>query len=363
MEVEPLLDEAINDLADLDRDAVVLRYFKNQSLREVGAALGSSEDAVQKRLSRAVEKLHAFFASRGKTVSTGAILTGLAGCAAQAVPSGMATCISGSVLSNIILSASTTSTSTLASFHFISAVAMKPILITCAALAMSAVIVLQHHHAGQLKMQNEALLSRANDAESAAALPVGVGRVLPAVPENAPREAELLRLRGEVARLRAVEAELARRQELDRQQEAEARKQAAAAAETKLRFDVQRISTVDAFKQIGLQLRILVNDQKAEEAFQSDGILKANLIAKTHPDFDLGNVELLVKDAELLRELVDKDPQAIITRTRDPIPTPDGRWLRIYGNADGSAVQFTLDYPSQAFTDNWRLEAVKTRKQ
>lgn len=83
MEVEPLLDEAMASLNDTDRDAVILRYFKNQSLREVGVALGSSEDAAQKRLTRAVEKLNAFFAHRGKTVTTGAFIAALAGGAIQ----------------------------------------------------------------------------------------------------------------------------------------------------------------------------------------------------------------------------------------------------------------------------------------
>ena len=44
-QIEPLLDEAMANLNAADHDAVVLRYFESRSLREVGAALASSEDA------------------------------------------------------------------------------------------------------------------------------------------------------------------------------------------------------------------------------------------------------------------------------------------------------------------------------
>src|SRR3989475_1974638 len=38
--IEPLLDEAMHTLDDADRTAVLLRYFENKSLREVGQTLG-----------------------------------------------------------------------------------------------------------------------------------------------------------------------------------------------------------------------------------------------------------------------------------------------------------------------------------
>ncbi len=45
--IEPLLDEAMHALDETDRAAVLLRYFENKSLREVGQALGASENAAQ----------------------------------------------------------------------------------------------------------------------------------------------------------------------------------------------------------------------------------------------------------------------------------------------------------------------------
>jgi RNA polymerase sigma factor (sigma-70 family) len=45
--IEPLLDEAMHALDETDRVAVLLHYFENNSLREVGQALGASENAAQ----------------------------------------------------------------------------------------------------------------------------------------------------------------------------------------------------------------------------------------------------------------------------------------------------------------------------
>jgi uncharacterized protein (TIGR03435 family) len=68
-EVAPLLDEGMAKLNARDRDAVVLRFFQNQSLKEVAAALGLQERAAQKRVARAVERLRVFFARHGVTVT------------------------------------------------------------------------------------------------------------------------------------------------------------------------------------------------------------------------------------------------------------------------------------------------------
>jgi len=57
--VRPLLDEAMADLNNVDREALLLRYFQKRDLHAVGAALGVSDDAAQKRVSRALGRLRA----------------------------------------------------------------------------------------------------------------------------------------------------------------------------------------------------------------------------------------------------------------------------------------------------------------
>src|SRR6266436_3437246 len=88
-QIEPLLDEAMHALDETDRTAVLLRFFENKSLREVGATLGTSDDAAQKRVSRAVERLREFFTKRGVTVGASGLAIVISANAVQAAPVGL----------------------------------------------------------------------------------------------------------------------------------------------------------------------------------------------------------------------------------------------------------------------------------
>ncbi len=91
--IAPLLDEAINQLGASDRAAIVLRFFEHRDLRAVGLALGSNEDAAQKRVSRAVEKLRCHFARRGIVASSTVIASVIAAHAVHAAPAGLASAV------------------------------------------------------------------------------------------------------------------------------------------------------------------------------------------------------------------------------------------------------------------------------
>src|SRR6185312_15204993 len=88
-QLAPVLDEAMAQLRDKDRDAIVLRYFDNKSLREVGVAMGLEERAAQKRVARGLEKLRAFLTKRGFTLSATVIAAALAANSVQAAPPGI----------------------------------------------------------------------------------------------------------------------------------------------------------------------------------------------------------------------------------------------------------------------------------
>ena len=85
-EIEPFLDEAMESLDEADRSAVLLRYFESKSLREVGEALGASDDAAQKRVSRAVERLREFFSKRNVTIGASGLAVLISANAVQAAP-------------------------------------------------------------------------------------------------------------------------------------------------------------------------------------------------------------------------------------------------------------------------------------
>jgi RNA polymerase sigma factor (sigma-70 family) len=109
--IEPLLDEAMDSLEDADRTAILLRYFEKKSLSEVGTALGTGEDAAQKRVSRAVERLREFFSKRKVAVGASALVALLSANAVQAVPIALTTTVAtGAVLATTTLSTATTTT-------------------------------------------------------------------------------------------------------------------------------------------------------------------------------------------------------------------------------------------------------------
>ncbi|MGA2555473.1 MAG: sigma-70 family RNA polymerase sigma factor [Verrucomicrobiota bacterium] len=89
-ELSPLLDDAMAGLGQTDRDALMLRYFENKSLREIGSALGTSEEAAKKRVARGLERLRGFFAKRGVALSGAVIAGAVSANAVQAAPSVLA---------------------------------------------------------------------------------------------------------------------------------------------------------------------------------------------------------------------------------------------------------------------------------
>src|ERR1035437_4050080 len=89
-QVAPLLDEAMSRLGKKDRDAVMLRFFKDKSLREVAAALRVNEAAAQRRVHRAVEKLRGFFTKRGIVLPTAVLTAAISANSVQAAPAMLA---------------------------------------------------------------------------------------------------------------------------------------------------------------------------------------------------------------------------------------------------------------------------------
>ena len=108
-EIAPLLDAAMAGLNEADRHAVVLRYFDGKSLKEVGAALGSNEEAAKKRVSCALEKLRIFFAKRGVSSTTAAIAGAISANSVQAAPVAVATSVGAVAMAKGVAASSSTS--------------------------------------------------------------------------------------------------------------------------------------------------------------------------------------------------------------------------------------------------------------
>lgn len=106
--LSPLLEEAMARLSQKERDAIVLRFFENRTVREVAAAQGLREDAAQKRVNRATDKLRDYFVRRGIQVSAAALLASIGTHAVQAAPVELASrIVGGAAVKGTLGSAST----------------------------------------------------------------------------------------------------------------------------------------------------------------------------------------------------------------------------------------------------------------
>ncbi|MBK8001903.1 MAG: sigma-70 family RNA polymerase sigma factor [Verrucomicrobia bacterium] len=208
-QIEPLLDEAMHALDATDRAAVLLRYFENKSLREVGAALGTSDDAAQKRVSRAVERLREFFAKRGVAVGASGLAVVLSANAVQAAPAGLALTISTAVT----LTGTAIVTATAAT-KFIAVTALQKVIASLTVITvvgLATLLMVQRQGMKMLDSENQALRQVVTQTRLDH---VAVSNRAYVASESVTRlesqVSELLRLRAEVTLLRAQSNELVR---------------------------------------------------------------------------------------------------------------------------------------------------------
>ena len=109
-QITPLLEDAMGDLGEKDRNALALRFFEGKTFSEIGTAFRVSENAARKRTDYALEKLRAYFFKRGVTSTTGSIAAAMSANSVHAAPAMLAKTAAAVALAK----GATASTSTLA---------------------------------------------------------------------------------------------------------------------------------------------------------------------------------------------------------------------------------------------------------
>jgi RNA polymerase sigma factor (sigma-70 family) len=328
-----LLDEAMAALSEMERNAILLRYFENKPLREVGAALGVSEDTAQKRVTRAVERLRSWFGRRGTNASNAALAAILSASAAQTAPAGLAA----SVLSSATLAATAASSITIITTNLMAMLNLKTGLMTATFLALSGALVVQQRELGTLRQE------QANAPFPAPPPVMSDPSDATAELERLRRDvAELHRLRGEVGELRREKAESAKlRQEFDRLRARVANQQ---------QKPPQEPEDNDPVKQYGIRR---MNQARGwtvafmHFAEKNNGLLPTTF-AEAETLFPNLNQDTSANSAPLLPEaesfeLVHKGkfsdilepPSTIVLREKKAWQNPKGGWSRTYGFADG----------------------------
>lgn len=207
-ELQPVLDTVMHELDERDRTAVLLRYFEKKPLADVGARLGLTEDAVRMRLVRALDRLRQLLARRGVTSTTAALAGLLAQQTVTAAPVGLALNIAGTAL------ASASATTTGLTLGAIMATKSKIALATAAVVALATPLVMRHQASVKLREATELLRAQNEQLVFAAAENTRLSNLLreaqsQPVAHTGPPD-ELLKLRGDVSRLREDSRELAR---------------------------------------------------------------------------------------------------------------------------------------------------------
>ena len=207
-QVAPLLDEAINELDEADRTAILLRFYEQQDFRSVGQALGSNEDAARMRVTRALEKLEDFLKRRGVTTTAASLGVVLAANAVQAAPVGLAVTIStAAALAGTTLAA----TATAIAIKTIAMTTLQKTIITATLAAAVGTGIYEVRQAATLRAQVQTLQQQ--QAPLAAQIQElqherdVATQQLAALRDDNERlnrnTAELLKLRGEVGMLRS----------------------------------------------------------------------------------------------------------------------------------------------------------------
>jgi RNA polymerase sigma factor (sigma-70 family) len=222
-DIAPHLDAALGELSEPDHDALLLRYFERKSAREMAQRLGTTEEAAQKRVNRAVERLRELLARRGVTVGAGSLILAVSAHAVQASPIGLAGAISTAAgLGGTTIAATATATTA-------KAIAMTTLQKAVVGTALAAAIgagIYEAHEVSVLRSQvNEAAALQGgakNSEQEQAALTEKIqqltrerddatGTVALLREENdrfRRASTELLRLRGQVGTLRQEKDDL-----------------------------------------------------------------------------------------------------------------------------------------------------------
>ena len=109
--VRPVIDAAMHELDERDRQTVLLRYFDQQPFARIGEQLGLTENAAQKTVERALDKLQAALARRGVKSSAAALGLALANqVGAATAPAALAATITNAAMAGAAAGAVTAGT-------------------------------------------------------------------------------------------------------------------------------------------------------------------------------------------------------------------------------------------------------------
>jgi len=137
------LDLALSELSESDRDAVLLRYFEGKSAQGMALTLGISEEAAQKRVNRAVERLRDSFSKKGVSIGAAGLAAVISTNAVQSAPFGLAASIAAS---SVFAGAAMHAPAVGAAGKILVMTALKKALVAASAVAIAGAGIYEAHH-------------------------------------------------------------------------------------------------------------------------------------------------------------------------------------------------------------------------
>jgi len=319
--LRPILEDAMHELGEKDRLAVLLRFFQNKNLREVGGALGLGENAARMRVDRALEKLRAVLRKRG--VATSATLAAVISAhAIQLAPAGLA-----SVLATSSVATATVGAGTLTIIKIMTATQIKLGISAIIVAGMATALVVQHQKQAKLRNENNELSGQL--AELRQSVQSMSNQLASAVERQKLPDAqmnELLKLRGEVGTLRAQASEGEK-----------TRKTTTAAKErnqlAQRQFSQQETKINQAMLQAGMALRMF--SESSNHQFPTNFFQCVNELGGS---FNIGGIDVHDFDFVNAGSVRWDWPRMAVLRERQARQSPDGTWHRIYAMADGQVL-------------------------
>ena len=340
--VAPYLDESLDQLNPADRDALVLRFLKQQDFRAVGEALGISDDAARKRVDRALEKLHVLLKRRGATLSAAALGTALATEAVTAAPAGLAASIASSALAGTTASPGLVATLLKVTTLTKAQVSFLGTLILAGAVA--SLTIQQRAHA-TLQAQGELLGRQSDELARRQAEHERLVDLVRAGGSAANTVEDLTRLRDEVASLRkeinglALSPEERRRLQAQTAQAPAARSSILERMEEDKRGGIARLNYTRKWL-IAFRAYADHNDGRFPSSFDE---ARPYLPAQTGEETNLSTDQFQILYWGPVTNIANPD-RVVILREKQPRPSYKGGWTRTHAFLDGhSEVSFSPD--------------------
>jgi RNA polymerase sigma factor (sigma-70 family) len=341
--LRPSLDDAMDELKEADREAILLRYFENRPFAEIGGKLGLNENTARMRVERALEKLRAVFLRRGVAATT-ALASVISANAVQIAPAGLAATLTSTSLAG----AGTGTTFTLLKLM---ATTKLQTGIVCGIVVASAVASLLIEHQAQAKMRQLDVSQQRQQGQLAQTQAENERLSNFLAQANRPNHpGDLEKLRDEVTMLRSQTNALKALQDEERRLQAalaKAREDLVGPKED----DFEWSETLGAKQKYIIELSNAIREyaRNHQDRFPTSFDEAATYLsaqARSDTNFTPDQFEIVYQGSmsNAFNNTYAHPKRILLLRERQPWKNTDGKWVKLYEAIPGQKWNVSLPY-------------------